>query len=111
MERHACRETASEARRKRTPDTFPDPPMPRILFIVGITLVLAQPAWPQPTFKLGVDAHVFPTATLKVEGLRLTRSTVKDDPGFKLQFHILKDGKSLQIVNARASESVDLPNK
>ncbi|MFO0967722.1 MAG: hypothetical protein U0793_19340 [Gemmataceae bacterium] len=65
----------------------------------------------QPTYKLGVDSHVYPGAVLKLEGARLSRGAVKDDPGFRLQFHVLKDGKSLQTKNARLEDAIDLPTK
>jgi len=74
-------------------------------------LLLATPVGAQPTYKLGVAGYVFPSATLSLEGTKVNRSAVKDDPGFKLQFHILKDGKSLSTHNARASMNLDLPNK
>src|SRR5262245_6704245 len=56
----------------------------------------------QPTYKLGVGAHLNPSATLKLEGTAITRSAVRDDPGFRLQYHFLKDGKTLTTAEARA---------
>lgn len=84
---------------------------PRLLLLVFLPLGLASSAFAQPTYKLGVDAHVFPSAVLRLDGSKMTRSKVKDDPGFKLRFHVLKDGKSLQTADARAAESFDLPTK
>src|SRR5262249_4967122 len=74
-------------------------------------LVLPALAAAQPTYRLGVDAHVFPSAVLKLEGARLSHGPVKDDPGFRLPFHILKDGKSLLTQNARLDDAIDLPTK
>jgi hypothetical protein len=63
------------------------------------------------TYKLGVPPHAHPAATLKVDGGKVQRGPVTDDPGFRLRFHVLKDGKSLSTHDARAVESIDLPSK
>lgn len=65
----------------------------------------------QPTFKLGVGPHLHPAAVLKLTGNRLERSAVKDDPGFRLQFHVLRNGKSYLTSDARLSVFLELPNK
>src|SRR5262249_37542808 len=62
-------------------------------------------------YKLEVGAHLKPLATLRIEGTRLVRSAVKDDPGFRLQYHFKKDGKTVATVEARANPGVDIPQK
>src|SRR5438445_2671278 len=79
--------------------------------VAGIVLVFAAPALAQPTFKLGVPPHLQPQATIKLDGNRIARSPVKDDPGFRLQFHVQKDGKTLADLDARASASIDVLKK
>jgi hypothetical protein len=74
-------------------------------------LVLASPVAAQPTYKLGVGTHLQPSATVKVEGDKLSRSAIKDDPGFRLQYAIYKDGKPLEPIEARAGVVVDVPKK
>lgn len=75
-------------------------------------LLAATPALPaQPTYKLDVKPNLKPLATLKLEGVKITRTPVKDDPGFRLQYHFKKDGKSLAVVEARTDVSLDVPQK
>jgi hypothetical protein len=62
-------------------------------------------------FKLEVGKTLRPQATLKIEGTKVTRSAVTEDPGFRLQYRFTKDGKDLPVINARANPSVDLPHK
>jgi len=65
----------------------------------------------QPTYRLEVRPFVKPQATLTLEGNKVKRSAVKDDPGFRLQYHIKKDGKSLATVEARSQPALELPQK
>jgi hypothetical protein len=65
----------------------------------------------QPTYKLDVKAHLKPLATLTLKGARLSRSAIKDDPGFRLQYHFRKDGKTAAVLEARANATVDIPTK
>jgi hypothetical protein len=65
----------------------------------------------QPTYKLDVKAHLKPLATLQVDGTSIRRSDVKDDPGFRLQYHFQKDGKTLATVEGRSRTTVELPGK
>jgi hypothetical protein len=74
-------------------------------------LVCLSPAHAQPTYKLDVKAHLKPLATLTLKGTRLSRSALKDDPGFRLQYHFRKDGKTVAAVEARADTSLDIPTK
>jgi hypothetical protein len=83
----------------------------RILLPAVLLIVLPAAARAQPTYKLGVYTHVQPTATLKLDGSQLSRSDVKDDPGFRLQYHFLKDGKELTTIDARAQPQLSLPHK
>jgi hypothetical protein len=71
----------------------------------------ATAAWAQPAFKLGVKPEYPPQATLHLAGNQISRSAVKDDPGFRLQYHLKKDGKTLTIVDARANAVLAVPNK
>lgn len=66
----------------------------------------------QPTYKLDVKPHLKPLATLKLEGNRLTRTDLADDPGFRLQYHIKRaDGKTVSTVEARSTPAVELEAK
>jgi hypothetical protein len=72
-------------------------------------------SWPvvlgQPTYKLDVKPHLKPLATLKLDGTKITRTDLQDDPGFRLQYHFQKDGKTVATVEARSAASLDLPQK
>jgi hypothetical protein len=65
----------------------------------------------QPTYKLDVKAHLMPQATLRLDGSRIARSAVKDDPGFRLQYHFRKDGKTIATIEARSKPAQELPLK
>jgi hypothetical protein len=65
----------------------------------------------QPTYKLEVKPDLKPEAKLRLDGARLTRSAVKDDPGFRLQYDFKKDGKTVATAEARAAETLDIPQK
>jgi hypothetical protein len=77
----------------------------------ALLLLTTSLASAQPTYKLGVPAHVHPAAALKLEGAKLTRGAVADDVGFRLQFQVFKDGKPLLTENARVVGAIDLPTK
>ncbi len=80
--------------------------------LVLVCLVASAPlAGAQPTYKLGVPPHLKPQAVLALEGHRLTRSAIKDDPGFRLQWHFLKDGKTVATLDGRALTTVASPKK
>jgi hypothetical protein len=76
-----------------------------LLFLCGSYLAA------QPTYRLEVRPFVKPQASLTLEGSKVKRSMVKDDPGFRLQYHIKKDGKTLSTVEARSQPALDLPQK
>lgn len=76
-----------------------------------LLLLCLTPTLHAQTYKLGVPAHTHPAAVLTLKGDKVTRSSVTDDPGFRLQFHLLKDGKSLDKADARLSETFTLPTK
>lgn len=65
----------------------------------------------QPTYKLGVKPDLTPHAVLQLEGAKVVRSEVQEDPGFRLQFHVMKDGKSLSVVEARSASTIALPQQ
>ncbi len=68
------------------------------------------PAAAQPTYRLDAQRGLKPRATLTLTDGKVTRSAVRDDSGFRLQFHFRKDGKTLATVEARAETSVALPS-
>jgi hypothetical protein len=65
----------------------------------------------QPTYKLDVKPHLKPLATLTLRDVRLSCTALKDDPGFRLQYHFRKDGKTVATVEARANPSLAIPRK
>src|SRR5579871_1885624 len=82
-----------------------------VVVIVAGLLAPLSPVRAQPTYKLDVKPHLKPLATLKLVGARLNRSAVQDDPGFRLQYHFRKDGKTVATVQARAHPAVDILQK
>jgi hypothetical protein len=76
---------------------------------LALILVVAPLARAQPTYKLEVRTN--PQASLTLEGTVLKRSAVKDDPGFRLQYHIQKDGKTVAAVEARAQPTLNIQHK
>src|SRR5690349_11071944 len=76
---------------------------------LGLLVVAVPRAVAQPTYKLDVKPNLKPLATLKLEGTRITRTPLKDDPGFRLLFHFKKGGKSVTTVEGRSSVTVDVP--
>ena len=84
---------------------------PFLLAAAGL-LAAALPAAAQPTYKLDVKPHLKPWATVRLDGTRIVRSEVSDDPGFRLQFHVRQaDGKTLATAEARANPAFELPAK
>jgi hypothetical protein len=89
---------------------LPRPPARLVLALVTAAW-LATSAAAQPTYKLDVKPDLKPQATLTLDGGRLTRSALKDDPGFRLQYHFKKDGKDLDTAEARSNPTLDVPQK
>lgn len=86
--------------------------MTRLVVLSTVALLgFACPAFAQPTYKLGVKPDLKPLATLKIDGAKIVRTEVADDPGFRLQYHFKKDGKTVGQVEARSSEALDVPQK
>jgi hypothetical protein len=81
------------------------------LFVAILVLAISQRSPSQPTYKLDVKPELKPLATLKLEGDKLTRTSVKDDPGFRLQYHFKKDGKTATTVDARSAATLPIPQK
>jgi hypothetical protein len=79
----------------------------RRLGIVLLTWLAPSAAFAQPTYKLDVKADLQPRAVLTLAGDRISRSALSDDPGFRLQYHFKKDGKSLLVVEARSKTAVE----
>jgi hypothetical protein len=71
----------------------------------------AAPAAAQPTYKLSVKPDLEPLATLQLDGDTIKRTDLKDDPGFRLQYHFKKDGKTSSIVEARSQAALAVPQK
>src|SRR5262245_58333831 len=87
--------------------------MPKIRFVFVAIPFLAQVAtlFGQGTYKLEVKTQLKPAAVLSLEGMKIQRSALKDDPGFRLQFTFKKGDKPLKSLEARGAESVDLPDQ
>lgn len=81
-----------------------------VLSVLALALV-AGVASAQPTYRLGVKPDLKPLATLKLEGTKINRTDVDDDPGFRLQYHFKKDGKTVSQVEARSTETLAVPQK
>jgi hypothetical protein len=81
------------------------------LLAVFALFVLPALTVAQPTYKLDVKPNLKPQATLQLDGSRIRRSAIKDDPGFRLQYHFKKDGKTIATVEARSQQMVELPQK
>jgi hypothetical protein len=81
----------------------------RLILTVMLLLAGSVRVQAQPTYKLGVKPDTQPQAKLNFDGARVTRSDVADDPGFRLQYHIQKAGKTVALVDARANKAVELP--
>ncbi len=84
----------------------------RLLFLCSsclALLALASRAAAQPTYRLNVKSDLKPAAQIRLEGLKVNRSAVTDDPGFRLQYLFRKDGQPFAAVEARSRTSVDLP--
>jgi hypothetical protein len=81
-----------------------------LLAALAVQACLA-PARAQPTYKLDVKGHLRPRATLTLKDGRLSRSALKDDPGFRLQYHFHKDGKTVATVEARSHKNLSVPQK
>ncbi len=80
------------------------------LFLAAVLVAAAAgPTLAQPTYRLDAKRDLKPRATLALAGDKLTRSAVTDDPGFRLQFHFRKEGKTLATIEARAEATVPLP--
>jgi hypothetical protein len=80
---------------------------PLAALIVALSFAVSTRA--QPTYKLDVKPDLKPIATLQLESKQITRSKVLDDPGFRLQFHIRQDGKTVATIEARSQTTVDVP--
>lgn len=85
--------------------------MQRMRFPLALLIVLAglASASAQPAYKLGVRPEFAPKAEIKLEGSRVVRTPVANDPGFRLLWHIKKDGKSVATIEARSSSGAELP--
>ena len=83
----------------------------RRLGIVLLTWLAPSAAFAQPTYKLDVKAHLKPLATLTLKDGKLSRTAVGDDPGFRIQYHFRRDGKTVAVVEARAAATVAVPPK
>jgi hypothetical protein len=83
----------------------------RALLAIPLLLFPCVLAQAQPTYKLEVKPDLKPEAKLQLDGARVTRSAVKDDPGFRLQYDFQKDGKTVATAEARAAAALDVPLK
>jgi hypothetical protein len=89
--------------------------VPIFLAIGAAALTLNAPSpevSAQPTYKLDVKPHLKPLATLRIDGARLLRTELDDDPGFRVQYHIRQlDGKTVATIEARSAPAIDLELK
>lgn len=83
--------------------------LPLYLLTLYFVLGTSSFARAQPTYKLDVRPNLKPQATLELDGAMLKRSVVRDDPGFRLQYHFKKDGKTSTLVEGRSSDKVAVP--
>src|SRR5262249_50592724 len=81
------------------------------LLAFSVLLCCYPRAHAQPTYKLEVKPDLKPETKLRLDGARLTRSPVKDDPGFPLQYDFKRDGKTVATAEARSAETLDIPLK
>jgi hypothetical protein len=81
----------------------------RLLALLALALAPAL-ASAQPTYKLDVKPELKPAAVLSIADNAIARTEVKDDPGFRLQYHFKKDGQEVAAVEARSGLTV-LPPK
>src|SRR3954449_4914649 len=82
-------------------------PVRRLALVLSLLCACAAAA--QPTYKLDAKRDLKPAATLRLAEGKVTRSAVADDPGYRLQFHFKKDGKTIATPEARSETSVALP--
>jgi hypothetical protein len=82
----------------------------RVFLAAVLAAVWGGRALAQPTYKLDVKSDLAPRAALTLSGDTLTRTAVRDDPGFRLQYHFRKEGKTVATVNARGEERIRLPS-
>ena len=85
--------------------------MRTVRFVALLALVLAPAlASAQPTYRLDVKPELKPAAVLSLAENAIARTDLKDDPGFRLQYHFKKDGQEVAAVEARSGLTV-LPPK
>jgi hypothetical protein len=83
-------------------------PCCRLLAVLSAALTLAGPASAQ-TYLLNVKPELKPGVTLRLDGNQVVRSTISDDPGFRVQYHFRKDKETLTVIQARTVTRLDLP--
>lgn len=86
-------------------------PILRVGCVAVFFFAVRGPVFGQPTYRLDVKPHLNPLATIKLEGLRMSRSGVQEDPGFRLQYHFRKDGKTVATIDARSQPAAEIPTK
>lgn len=74
-------------------------------------LMIGGPLTAQPTYKLDVKPNLKPEARLQLTGNKLTRTDVRDDPGFRLQYHFKKSGATVSAVEGRSNPAFDIPTQ
>jgi hypothetical protein len=84
-----------------------------VLFSVSIfSPPFSIPLRAQPTYKLDVKPDLKPLATIKLEGAKVVRGELTDDPGFRLQYRVkTTDGKTVMTSEARSNKALELPVK
>jgi bifunctional DNase/RNase len=82
-----------------------------LLFLLFSFFLFPLSVSAQPTYKFDVKPDLKPRAALSLDGVRVVRTAVTDDPGFRLQYHFKKDGKTVATPEARAEMRVEVPAK
>jgi hypothetical protein len=81
------------------------------VFLFAALVASTSPVRAQPTYKLDVKPELRPKASLALNANQLLRTDLLDDPGFRLQYHFKKDGKTVEAVEARSTPVFALAHK
>jgi hypothetical protein len=79
------------------------------MVVLLAVLLFPHASQAQPTYKLDVKSDLRPMVWLQLDGKQIVRSAVQDDPGFRLQFHVRQDGKTIATIEARSQSKIDVP--
>jgi hypothetical protein len=80
-----------------------------LLVALLVVLSLTDFVGAQPTYKLDVKPDLKPIAALHLDGKQIARTPVLDDPGFRLQYHVRQDVKTIASIEARSQTKMEMP--